>query len=202
MGELDNTVIVFAGDNGFLLGEHASIDKRVMWEESIRIPLLVRYPGAVTQPRVVQQMTLNQDVAPGILDFCGVDPLPGVQGRSFRKLAQGEADPGWRKSFYYAYNYESEFPYTPNVRGVRTDDWKYIHYPNGDTSPDKYLAELYHVKDDPLEQKNLINDAAFASKRDELKAELLRLQQESGALPDRMPVNPQLKMEPPEQSIR
>ena len=202
MGELDNTLVVFAGDNGFLLGEHASIDKRVMWEESIRIPLLVRYPEAIRAPRVVERMVLNQDVAPSILDFCGVDPLPDAQGRSFRRLAQGEPDPDWRDSFYYAYNYEAQFPYTPNVRGVRTNDWKYIHYPNGDGSPDRYLAELYHVKEDPREERNLIHAPEAKGKLGELTAELRRLQQETGALPDRMPVNPQLKMELPAESIR
>ena len=201
MGELDNTLIVFAGDNGFLLGEHASIDKRTMWEESIRIPLLVRYPELIREPRVVDEMVLNQDVAPSVVDICEAAPLPGIHGRSFRGLVQGDAA-GWRTSWYYEYNYEKEFPYTPNVRGVRTDDWKYIHYPNGDDQPDKYLAELYHVSEDPLEQKNLINDPAAAGKLEELKTELQRLQAESGALPDRMPVNPELRMELPEESIR
>ncbi len=202
MGELDNTLFVFAGDNGFLLGEHASIDKRVMWEESIRIPLLVRYPAGIKKPSVVSQMVLNQDVAPSILDFCGVSPLPGAQGRSFRLLAEGKADDGWRKSFYYAYDFEAQFPYTPNVRGVRTDDWKYVHYPNGDGSPDKYLAELYHLKEDPQERNNLINSPDAQAKLKELQAELRRLQEQTGALPDHMPVNPELKMAPPEQSIR
>ena len=71
MGELDNTIFLFAGDNGFLLGEHASIDKRTMWEESIRIPLLVRYPDAMRDARVVDRMVLNLDVAPSVLDLCG-----------------------------------------------------------------------------------------------------------------------------------
>jgi arylsulfatase A-like enzyme len=201
-GELDNTLIVFAGDNGFLLGEHASIDKRVMWEESIRIPLIMRYPRAIPRPLVVNQMVLNQDVAPTVLDVCGAAPLEGIPARSCRRLLAGGKDPDWRKSFYYSYNYEAEFPYTPNVRGVRTDGWKYIHYPNGDGSPDKYLAELYDVAADPLEQKNLINEPGAREKAEELKAELRRLQENVGAWPDTMPVNPQLKMEPPEESIR
>lgn len=201
-GELDNTLIVFAGDNGFLLGEHASIDKRVMWEESIRIPLLMRYPRAIPRPAVVNEMVLNQDVAPTVLDLCGAAPLEGIPARSCRRLLAGQKDPDWRKSFYYSYNYEAEFPYTPNVRGVRTDGWKYIHYPNGDGSPDKHMAELYDVAADPLEQKNLINEPGAREKAEELKAELRRLQESVGAWPDTMPVNPQLKMELPEESIR
>ncbi len=201
MGELDNTLIVFAGDNGFLLGEHASIDKRTMWEESIRIPLLVRYPELIRQPRVVEEQVLNLDTAPSITDICGVGPIEGAQGVSFKKLTQGD-NTGWRKSWYYQYNFEKEFPYTPNVRGVRTDDWKFTHYPNGDGSPDKYLAELYNLKDDPHEQKNLINAPEAQQKLKELRAELLRLQEELKALPDRMPVNPQLKLELPDEKIR
>ena len=200
-GELDNTLLIFAGDNGFLLGEHASIDKRTMWEESIRIPLLVRYPELIREPRVIDEMALNIDVAPSVVDICGAPPLPGAQGMSYKPLLEGKPV-RWRHSWMYEYNFEKEFPYTPNVRGVRTDDWKYIHYPNGDTQPDKYLAELYHVKEDPLEKTNLIHDPAAQDKLAELKKELRRLQEATGGWPDHMPVNPELRMELPEESIR
>ena len=102
----------------------------------------------------------------------------------------------------YEYNYEKEFPYTPNVRGVRTDDWKYVHYPNGDGSPDKYLAELYHVAADPLERRNLIRSPEAKEKLAELRAELVQLQRATGGLPDPMPVNPELKMALPDAKIR
>jgi arylsulfatase A-like enzyme len=200
-GELDNTLILFAGDNGFLLGEHASIDKRTMWEESIRVPLLARYPGLIPEPKVIQEQVLNIDVAPSIVDICGAGPLAGAQGMSFKDLVRGR-QPRWRNSWYYEYNYEKEFPYTPNVRGVRTDDWKYIHYPNGNERPDKYLSELYHLKEDPLEKNNRIKDQAARGELAQLQAELHRLQVETAALPDRMPVNPELRMELPKQSIR
>ena len=199
-GELDNTLILLAGDNGFLLGEHASIDKRTMWEESIRVPLLARYPGLIREPRLIREQVLNIDVAPSIVDICAAGPLAGAQGKSFKNLVRGQ-ERSWRNSWYYEYNYEKEFPYTPNVRGVRTDDWKYIHYPNGDEQPDKYLAELYHLKEDPLERYNLINDPAARGELAKLRAELHRLKVETGALPDRMPVNPELRMELPKQSI-
>jgi N-acetylglucosamine-6-sulfatase len=200
-GELDNTLLVFSSDNGFLLGEHASIDKRTMWEESIRVPLLLRYPNLAPEPKVIKEMVLNIDVAPSIVDICGANGLARVQGRSFRNLVLGRAT-NWRHSWYYEYNFEKEFPYTPNVRGVRTDEWKYIHYPNGDGQPDKYLAELYYLKEDPLEKNNLINEAAAQEQLTKLRAELVRLQVETGALPDRMPINPELRMELPEPSIR
>jgi arylsulfatase A-like enzyme len=200
-GELDNTIIVFAGDNGFLLGEHASIDKRTMWEESIRVPMLVRYPGAIKSPVTPSGMVLNQDIAPSILDMAGAAPLANIHGRSFRPLVEGKSE-GWRRSWMYEYNYEKEFPYTPNVRGVRTDDWKYVHYPNGDAAPDKYLAELYNVKEDPLERRNLVRAPEAKEKLAELKTELAKLQKETGAEGDRMPVNPALKMELPDAKIR
>jgi len=199
-GELDNTLFIFTSDNGSLLGEHGATDKRTMHEESIRIPLLIRYPELINQSRVVNQMILNTDLAPSIIDICNARPLRNIHGHSFKPLAQGKHTP-WRKSWHYAYNYEKEFPYTPNVRGVRTDEWKYVHYPNGDGT-DQYMAELYNLKDNPQETKNLINHPAHADKVNELKTELQRLLASTGALPDKMPLNPQMKSELPEESIR
>jgi N-acetylglucosamine-6-sulfatase len=202
IGELDNTVFVYAGDNGFLIGEHASIDKRTAWEESIRIPFLVRYPDVIRAPRVVNEMVLNMDLAPSLVDICGGAGFPKVAGRSFVPLLNGERA-GWRASFLYEYNFEKEFPYTPNVRAVRTDDWKYIHYPNGGNNPDTEKAELYNLKADPIEARNLIDDAASQPKLVELRAELARLLKETGVpSPDPMPENPQLRFEMPEKSIR
>ena len=201
MGELDNTLLLYGSDNGFMIGEHGAVDKRTMYEESIRVPLLVRYPELIREPRVVNEMVLSEDVAPSILDICGVKPLRNIHGMSWKNLVRGWAIWG-RRSWYYAYNYEKEFPYTPNVRGVRTRDWKYIHYPNGDDQPDKYIAELYNLKDDPLETKNLIVHPEAQEKLRELKAELRRLQEVTGALPDEMPVNPEIKTGLPEESIR
>ena len=201
MGELDNTIFLFAGDNGFLLGEHASIDKRTMWEESIRIPLLVRYPDALRDARVVDRMVLNLDVAPSVLDLCGAAPLGTVHGASFRSLAQGREGP-WRSSWMYEYNFEKEFPYTPNVRGVRTDEWSYMHYPNGEGQPDTEKAELYNVKADPRQKNNLIDSPDAQGTLASLKTELLHIQQSTGGLPDQMPINPELRFEMPDAAIR
>ena len=201
MGELDNTVFLFAGDNGFLLGEHASIDKRTMWEESIRIPLLVRYPDSFRRPQVVDRMVLNLDVAPSVLDLCGAPALGGAHGSSFKDLAQGREAP-WRSSWMYEYNFEKEFPYTPNVRGVRTDRWSYMHYPNGEGQPDTEKAELYDIQNDPLEKNNLIDAPEAQGTLGELKAELLKIQRDTGGLPDQMPINPELRFEMPDAAIR
>lgn len=187
-GQLDNTLIVFTSDNGFALGEHGRVDKRTMYEESIRVPLLLRYPKLVPRPLVVREMVLGIDLAPSLLDICGAAPLKDVDGVSWKPLLSGDAR-GWRTAWFYQYNYEKEFPYTPNVRGIRTDSWKYIHYPRGDGGPDRHKAELYNIADDPLETRNLADDPAAADKLVELRAELERLLERHGAAPDRMPVD-------------
>jgi len=200
-GQLDNTLLIFAADNGFFLGEHGMMDKRTAHEESLRVPLLVRFPPLARSSTVVEQTVLNIDLAPSILDICGAPPLPKVHGRSWKPLLSGDAS-NWRTSWFYEYNYEKQFPYTPNVRAVRTDQWKYIHYPHGDGGPDRHMAELYNLTDDPQELKNLINDPAHAAKTAELKAELARLLQETGALPDHMPLDEGVKDTLPEKSIQ
>ena len=198
-GELDNTVFVHAADHGFLIGEHGRVDKRVMYEESIRVPLIVRYPELIRQPTVVSQTVLNIDFAPSLLDVCGVEPLPKTHGQSWKSFLADAAKPG-RDSWYYEYNYEEQFPYTPNVRGIRTSDWKYIHYPNGDEERDKYTAELYNLRVDPHETRNLVG--VQSDRAQSLHTEMVRLQQMTNALPDRMPINPEMKMVLPDQKIR
>ncbi|NMC21644.1 MAG: sulfatase [Thermogutta sp.] len=200
-GRLDRTLVIFTSDNGMLLGEYGMTDKRTMHEPSIRVPLLVRYPPLVRPGTVVNEMVLNIDLAPSVLDICGAGPLPKAHGRSWKPLLQGAAA-DWRKSWYYEYNYEKQFPYTPNVRGVRTERYKYIHYPHGDGTPDRHRAELYDLQNDPGERYNRIDDPAYAAVLQELKAELRRLQEETEALPDRMPLDEGVKTELPEASIR
>jgi len=200
--QLDNTIILFMGDNGLLEGEHGMVDKRTAHEPSMRIPLLVRYP-ALGHGKLIEQQALTEDVAPSILELCHASPLDNIHGKSWVKLIK-EGDPTWRKSWFYEYNYEKQFPYTPNVRAVRTDEWKYIHYPHGDGSPDRYIAELYNVKNDPEEDHNLINVPEFSGKIPELKAELTRLMAETGLTPenDKMPIDEGIKKELPDQKIR
>lgn len=203
LGILDNTIIVFMGDNGLLNGEHGMVDKRTMHEPSIRIPLVVRYPGLTptNNPKVVEKMVLTVDIAPSLLELCNARPLKNIHGKSFVRLVQS-GDPKWRTSFFYEYNYEKQFPYTPNVRGVRTDEWKYMHYPHGDGKPDRHLAELYNLKEDPEERYNLINDPKYANVLKKLQAELKRLMKETGLKEDKMPIDEGIKKDLPEQSIR
>lgn len=200
--QLDNTIIVFMGDNGLLEGEHGMVDKRAAQEPSMRIPLLVRYPG-LPKGRVIAQQALTLDIAPSLLELCGAPPLPNIHGRSWVKLVR-EGDPAWRQAWFYEYNYEQQFPYTPNVRALRTDEWKYIHYPHGDGSADRHLAELYNLKNDPEEDHNLIADPQCARKVAELQAELAQLMRETSLTPetDKMPVDAGIKKELPDQKIR
>lgn len=203
-GDLDETLIVFTSDNGLLEGEHGMVDKRTGHEPSIRIPLVVRYPGltAPSRPRVIEQITATIDFAPSILDICKAPALDKVHGSSWKRLAQGDAT-GWRTSFYYEYNYEHQFPYTPNVRALRTDQYKYIRYPHGDGSPDRHMAELYDLKADPGENRNLIKKPAYAETIKQLRAELDRLIALHGdGKPDQMPVDQGIQSGLPEESIR
>jgi len=203
-GELDHTLVVFTTDNGLLEGEHGMVDKRTMHEPSIRLPLVVRYPGLTSpdHPRVVEQMVLTEDFADSILDVCGVAPLARSHGRSWKSLARGQADPGWRTSFLYHYNYEKQFPYTPNVRGIRTERWKYIRYPAGDGGPDRHKPELFEIAADPEEARNRIDDPSCVTVLQELRAELDRLMAATGALPDRMPLDEGVKKELPDARFR
>ena len=200
--QLDNTIIVFMGDNGLLEGEHGMVDKRTAHEPSLRIPLVVRYPG-LGAGKVVPQQALTVDMAPSLLELCSAPALPKSHGQSWVKLVQS-GDPAWRTSWFYHYNYEKQFPYTPNVRAIRTDRWKYIHYPHGDGSADKHLSELYDLQADPGETKNLINDPKLAATITELKAELAKLMLATGldAQTDKMPMDEGVKSELPDAKIR
>ena len=200
-GQFDNTIVVFMGDNGLLNGEHGMVDKRTMHEPSIRIPLIVRYPALTAQPKRVTGMVLTEDIAPSLLELCGRPVPANLHGRSWKKLVQS-GDPTWRRSFLYHYNYEKQFPYTPNIRGVRTEDWKYSHYPHGDGQPDRHLAELYDLKNDPDERHNLVADPRYATRLKEMQAELARVLVEVGITEDKMPLDEGIKQQLPDQKIR
>jgi N-acetylglucosamine-6-sulfatase len=203
LGELDNTVIVFIGDNGLLEGEHGMVDKRTMHEASIRIPMVIRYPGLTpaSEPKRVREQVLTVDVAPTILELCGAEPLSNIHGRSFAKLVR-EGDPGWRTAWFYHYNYEKQFPYTPNIRGIRTGRWKYIRYPHGDGGPDRHMAELYDLETDPEESTNLIDRPEHQALVGELQRQLVTLMREHGIEEDQMPLDEGIKSELPAKEIR
>jgi len=173
-GKLENTVVMFAGDNGFYHGEHGFGDKRSAYEESMRIPLIMSYPKTIEPGTKIADMVLNIDVCPTMLELAGVKTPDGVQGKSMLPLVKGD-NSGRRKSFFYEYVKEPQFPRLPSVNAVRTDRWKHIRYPEIDD-----IEELYDLKTDPYELKNLAADPKHASTLAEMKKEMDRLMVETG----------------------
>ena len=171
-GLAKNTIVIYTSDNGFFLGDHGWFDKRFMYEESLRVPLLVRYPGKIRPGSVNASFVSNADFASTFLDYANV-PIPGdMQGHSIRPILEGHEPANWRKSLYYHYY---EFPQPHHVYphiGVRTEQYKLVYY---------YTLkewELFDLKKDPHELKNLYDDPAHAHARDQSTAELRRLQRE------------------------
>lgn len=177
-GLAEDTVVVFVSDNGFFLGDHGMFDKRLMYEESIRVPLIVRYPPLVRRGQTSDQMVLNTDMAPTLLELAGLPVPEGLHGRSLVPLLRGRPEASWRNSFLYEYY---EFPGSHMVRknrGVRAERWKYIHYWE---SPEEF--ELYDLKNDPREVNNLYGNPRYADRVKELRDEMARLRKETGDTP-------------------
>jgi len=175
-GMADNTLLIYTSDQGFFLGEHGWFDKRFMYEEALRVPLLIRYPRAIPGGTTTDAMVLNLDFAPTFLDYAGLE-IPGdMQGRSFRSIAGGRIPSDWRSSMYYHYY---EYPHGwHNVQrhyGIRTDRYKLIHF-----YYDMDAWELYDLEKDPYELNNVYDDAAYSRTVKGLKLELARLQQAYG----------------------
>jgi N-acetylglucosamine-6-sulfatase len=156
-GELDSTLVIYMGDNGFAFGEHGLIDKRTAYEESMRVPMLARCPELFGGGRTVTQVVANLDIMPTVLETAGVPPPPEIDGRSFLPVLQGKNVP-WRDALLYEYFWERNFPHTPTIHALRTDRYKYIRY-HGIWD----LDELYDLQEDPNETRNLIADPRHAA---------------------------------------
>jgi arylsulfatase A-like enzyme len=161
----DDTVVVYTSDNGYFLGEHGCGDKRALYEESLLIPFLVRYPREFPKGLVVDEMVLNIDLAPTWLDLAGLPARPEMHGVSWKPLAAGNKPADWRQSFL-AYYYK-DLGDTPTCVGVRTTTAKLVHYHG---KPE--FTEAFDLAKDPYETRNLAKDAAFTKP---LRAELNRL---------------------------
>ena len=160
---IDQALIVYTSDNGFLLGEHRIVNKAVPYEESIRVPLIVRYDPVVRSPRADPHLVLNLDFAPTFAAAAGV-PAPGVQGRSLWPLIDGTSGP-WRSDFLIeAYR----FARMPSYCGVRTERYAYVLYETGE-------RELYDLRTDPYELRNRIRDPSLASVAASLRDRLRQL---------------------------
>ncbi len=165
-GLAENTLVIYMGDNGFSFGEHGLIDKRHFYEESVKVPFLVRYPEVLESSQVITKMIQNIDVAPTILEVAGVKKPGQMQGMSFLPIMKGE-DVSWRDRIFYEYYWENHFPQTPTMHGVRTDRYKLIRYHGvWDTN------EFYDLQEDPFEMKNLIASDEHKALIDTLTTEL------------------------------
>jgi len=164
-GLREDTVVIYSSDNGYYLGEHCSGDKRSAYEESLRIPLLVRYPKLYPAGNKADEMVLNIDLAPTLLDFADVMKPDGMQGMSWMKVATGEDDLSWRKSFLF--QYYKELGGVPTLYGMRTSRYKLVHYPG---KPE--WTEIFDLENDPYEIRNLAGDPQI---REGLEVELQQL---------------------------
>lgn len=146
----ESTLIIYMGDNGFSWGEHGLIDKRHFYEESVKVPFLVRCPDLMEGGQVINKMVQNIDIAPTILEWAGLEKPDYMPGYSFIQLCKGDYS-GWRDWIFYEYYWEYAYPMTPTVYGVRTDKYKYIRYQGiWDRN------EFYNLENDPDEMYNLI----------------------------------------------
>ncbi len=169
-GLAENTIVMYTGDQGFFLGEHGLYDKRIMYEEALRMPFLVRWPRQIKPGATSNGMILNVDFAPTIMAAAGVQTPAEMQGRSFLPLLKGNQPSDWRTSMYYRYYY-SHFHTEPHY-GVRTYRHKLIYF-------DRIKQwELYDLRMDPREMNNVYGDPEYQRVVKELKRELKRLQRE------------------------
>ncbi len=149
-GELDSTLVIYMGDNGFAFGEHGLIDKRTAYEESMRVPLLARCPALFQGGRKVKEVVAGLDIMPTVLEAAGAEIPSGLDGKSWLPLVKGEKTQ-WRNELLYEYYWERNFPQTPTMHALRGDKYKFIRY-QGIWDID----ELYDLEEDPLESRNLI----------------------------------------------
>ena len=190
-GLADDTIVAYTSDQGFFLGDHGWYDKRFMYDESVRMPLLVRYPREVPAGAQTDAMVTNVDFAQTFLDYAGVPALPSMQGRSFRPVLRGETPADWPESFYYRYWEHDDGSHSVGAHyGVRTRRHKLVcYYGEGFGLPgtsDRRMPmewELFDLEQDPDELRSVYDDPAYAAVRAELEAELARLQAEVGDQP-------------------
>ncbi len=191
---VENTVVIYTSDQGQLLGEHDYYDKRWMYEESLRMPFLVRYPKEIKAGSTNEDISLNVDFAPTFLDYAGIDTPEHMQGRSFRQNLTGKTPKNWRKSMYYRYWMNLAHHDNPAHYGIRTKDYKLIFFyglpldaRGAKAKATEAAWELYDLRKDPKELNNVYNNPEYARVTKKLKAELLKLKDELGDADDKYP---------------
>ena len=185
MGIANNTIVVYVSDQGYFLGEHGFYDKRMFYEESARMPFVIRYPEKVPAGKRLNDLILNVDFAPTLIDLAGMNEMEGVQGRSFRPNLCEQTPADWRKSIYY--RYWTQHSIRPAHIGIRNDRYKLI-FLYGDKlhtmgSSDEVSVpswEFFDLQSDPKENRNAYNDKKYTSIIKEMKKELLKLREECG----------------------
>ncbi|PTX61742.1 arylsulfatase A-like enzyme [Kordia periserrulae] len=166
----ENTIVIYASDQGFFLGEHGWFDKRWMYEESMRMPFIIKYPGKIKPNTVVDDIISNIDIAPTLLELTKTEIPQDVQGKSFTPLLMGETVENWRQSMYYHYYEYPKWHHVQPHYGIRTERYKLIHF-----YYDIDVWELYDLQEDPQEMNNLIHSEAHTSLITTLKEQLKAL---------------------------
>ena len=199
-GLTKNTIIIYTSDQGQFLGEHDYFDKRWMYEESLRMPFVMRYPKEIKPGQQNSDMTLNLDFAPTFLDYAGVKVPDYMKGKSIRSNVSGVTPADWRTSMYYRYWMHMAHHYNPGHYGIRTEEYKLIFFyglpldATNKTSKDEFHKiptepywEFYDMKNDPKEMHNLYADPAYAEIIAKLKLDLLKQKEEIGDTDEQYP---------------
>ena len=187
MGIYEETLVIYMGDNGFMFGEHGLFDKRVAYETSSRVPMLMQCPAIIEGGSVVEHVVANIDIAPTVMQAMGLKKPPHMDGQSFLPLAQlpetQRREIPWRDYFLYVYYWEQNYPQTPTHFSLRGEQYKYTtYYGLWDTD------ELFDIKADPQEQNNLIHSPEFAKTRQKMQGRLFAMMKELGGM--QIPLNP------------
>ena len=190
-GLTGNTVVIYTSDQGFFLGDHGLFDKRLMYEESLRMPFVMCYPKEIKAGSVNRDIALNIDFAPTFLDYAQRAAPYEVQGRSFRHNVEGHTPKNWRTAMYYRYWMHNDSDHhVPAHYGIRTERWKLIYYYNQPLGMTGSFAnnmppewEFFDMKNDPREMHNLYSDPKYAELIRRLKQQMAKLQQEAGDKP-------------------
>lgn len=182
-GLADNTIVVYVSDQGYFLGEHGFFDKRIMYEEPLRMPFVIRYPRVIPPGTRNGDIITNVDFASLLADYAGAEVPEGAQGRSFRSNLAGNTPADWRSSMYYRYWTQHEI--RPAHFGIRNERYKLIFFYGdrlGMTGSDDYVStpswEFYDLQTDPHENKNQYDNPEYSGIISKMKEDLLELREE------------------------
>jgi len=193
-GILEDTIVIYTSDQGMFLGEHDYIDKRWIYDEALRMPFMIRYPKEIEPGSVINEIISNVDFAPTLLEYTGIQKDIEMQGRSFRGVINGNTPKDWSNKLYYRYWMHLAHHDNPAHYGIRTLDYKLIFFyglpldaKHALPEPTPAAWELYDLKKDPYEMKNVYNDPAYKEIIKDLKQQLIQIKNEVGDEDDKYP---------------